>query len=160
MFVDGFKIAEVLREQDPDAFDLLTRYEVCFRKDDGDQIHMEAYSPIITVDHHGNVTNVHINNLFAAPFDLPEEIVEPFYMALRRLTQLYTDSNYWLTIGLRPGDLVVFDNHRLLHGRTAIGTQNLHRHLRHCYVERDYLYSPLRVLARRLGGMVCKAAHL
>lgn len=149
IFIDGFKIAEVLRQQDPDAFDWLSRYEVCFRKQDGNQLQMEAYSPIITLDSHGNVTSVHINNLFAAPFDLPEEIVEPFYVAYRKLMHLYTDSKYWFTVGLRPGDLVIFDNHRLLHGRTTISSQNMNRHLRHCYVDRDYLYSQLRVLARR-----------
>jgi len=157
IFVDGFQIAEVLRQQTPEAFDLLTRYPVPFRKHAGDAVDMEARRPLINAEYDGRVTGICINNLFAAPLDLPEAIVEPYYRAYRKLMQIYTDRKYWLTAGLRSGDLVLFDNHRLLHGRTAISSQNLCRHIRYCSVARDYLYSQLRRLARPLSVKAMKA---
>lgn len=145
-FVDGLQIAARLRRDDPMGFALLSRYAVSFCKRQGDQVHMEASSPLINLDGEGNITGVRISNLFVAPLDLPEDIVEPFYRAYRKLMALYTDPHYQLILGLRPGDLVIFDNHRILHGRTAIEADNQDRHLRHCYGDRDYLYSQWRVL--------------
>ena len=150
-FVDGFQIAEVLRQEDSEAFDLLCRYEVPFRKHYAARIDMRFSSPVFCLDSGGNLKEVRISNLFAAPLDLPEEIIEPFYAAYRKLMQLYTDPRYCLKQGLQPGDLVMFDNHRVLHGRTAIGRQNQRRHLRYCSVDRDYFQSWRRIGEKNLS---------
>ena len=146
IFVDGFQIAEMLRQEDSEAFALLCRYEVPFRKYYSSRIDMQFRSPVFSLDSDGNVKEVRISNLFPAPLDLPEEIIEPFYVAYRKLMQLYTDSRYDLKQGLQPGDLEMFDNHRILHGRTGIGRQNQRRHLRYCSVDRDYFQSWWRLL--------------
>jgi gamma-butyrobetaine dioxygenase len=150
LFVDGFQIAEVLRREKPSAFDLLCHYEVSFHKQYDEQIDIQASSPVISLDPRGNLRGVRISNLFAAPFELPEELVEPFYAAYKKLMQLYTAPKYLLKVALRPGDMVIFDNHRILHGRTEIGMQQ-QRHLRWCSMQRDYLHRSLQILARRLG---------
>ncbi|NEO02760.1 MAG: DUF971 domain-containing protein [Moorea sp. SIO3I7] len=150
-FVDGFQIAEVLRQEDGEAFALLCRYEVPFRKYYSNRIDMRFSSPVFSLDSGGNLKEVRISNLFPAPLDLPEEIIEPFYAAYRKLMQLYTDPKYCLKQGLQPGDLVMFDNHRILHGRTAIGIQNQRRHLRYCSVDRDYFQSWRRLLDQNLS---------
>ncbi len=158
-FVDGFQIAEVLRQEHRKAFDLLCHYEVPYqkyysdglRRTGGERIDMQFSSPVFGLNSGGNLQEVRISNLFPAPLDLPEEIIEPFYVAYRKLMQLYTDPKYCLKQGLKPGDLVMFDNHRVLHGRTAIGRQNQRRHLRYCSVERDYFHSHRRLLARNLN---------
>ncbi|MGD1702360.1 TauD/TfdA family dioxygenase [Dapis sp. BLCC M229] len=150
-FVDGFQIAEVLRHEDGEAFELLCRYEVSWQKHYSDRIDMRFSSPVFSLNSDGNLQEVRISNLFPAPLDLPEEAIEPFYIAYRKLMQLYTDPIYCLKEGLKPGDLVMFDNHRILHGRTAIGIQNQRRHLRYCSVERDYFHSHRRLLDRNLN---------
>ncbi|NEO91242.1 MAG: DUF971 domain-containing protein [Moorea sp. SIO3G5] len=150
-FVDGFQIAEVLRQEDGEAFALLCRYEVPFRKYYSNRIDMRFSSPVFCLDSGGNLKEVRISNLFPAPLDLPEEIIEPFYAAYRKLMQLYTDPRYCLKQGLQPGDLVMFDNHRILHGRTAIGIQNQRRHLRYCSVDRDYFQSWRRLVEKNLS---------
>jgi len=151
IFVDGFQIAEMLRQEDREAFELLCRYEVPFRKYYRDRIDMRFSSPVFCLDSDGNLQDVRISNLFPAPLDLPEEVIEPFYAAYRKLMQLYTDPRYYLQQGLQPGDLVMFDNHRVLHGRTAIGVQNQRRHLRYCSVDCDYFYSRRRLLEKNLS---------
>ncbi|HAC62133.1 MAG TPA: hypothetical protein DCF68_01010 [Cyanothece sp. UBA12306] len=150
-FVDGFQIAEILGQEDSEAFDLLCRYEVPFRKYYSDRIDMRFSSPVFCLDSDGNLKEVRISNLFPAPLDLPEEIIEPFYLAYRKLMQFYTDPRYCLKQGLQPGDLVMFDNHRILHGRTAIGIKNQRRHLRYCSIDRDYFHSWWRLLDRNLS---------
>lgn len=150
IFVDGFKLAQILRQEDPEGFELLCKYELCFRKRYDAGIDMQTCEPIIRLDSRGNVKGVRISNLFAAPLDMPEDLIEPFYAAYRKLMVLYTDTKYWLQKGLQPGDLVVFDNYRVLHGRTEIEMTNQSRHLRHCCVDSDYLHSQLRLLTHRL----------
>ena len=150
-FVDGFQIGEVLRQEDRSAFDLLCRYEVSFQKHYQDRIDMRFKSPVFCLDSDDNLKQVRISNLFPAPLDLPEAVIEPFYAAYRKLMQLYTDPKYCLKHGLQPGDLVMFDNHRILHGRSAIAIQNQRRHLRYCSVDRDYFYSQERLLNQKLN---------
>ena len=48
-----------------------------------------------------------------------------------------------------PGDLILFDNRRMLHGRAAFDPQSGVRRLEGCYLDRDEILSRLRVLARR-----------
>lgn len=151
IFVDMFSIAKILREQDPEGFALLTRYEQSFQTQKTGELDITASSPIFSLNSFGEVKAVRVSNLFAAPFDLPEETVEPFYKAYRKFMQLYMDSQYWFSIGLRPGDLAIFDNYRVLHGRTAINVVNQKRHLCQCYLARDYIYSQLALLKERLS---------
>ncbi|NET08986.1 MAG: hypothetical protein F6K16_30650, partial [Symploca sp. SIO2B6] len=150
IFVDGFELLQRLRQEDPEGFKLLSKYELCFRKRYDARIDMQTCEPIIHLDSRGNLKRVRISNLFAAPLDMPEEVIEPFYAAYRKLMRLYADNRYWLQLQLQPGELVVFDNYRILHGRTEIEMTNQCRHLRHCCVARDYLHSQLRLLTHRL----------
>jgi gamma-butyrobetaine dioxygenase len=43
-----------------------------------------------------------------------------------------------------------FDNHRILHGRTAFDDSGGRRHFQGCYVEREEVISRIRVLERSL----------
>jgi gamma-butyrobetaine dioxygenase len=43
---------------------------------------------------------------------------------------------------------VVFDNQRVLHGRTAFSSARYPRHLRGCYLTRDSVYSEAALLHR------------
>jgi gamma-butyrobetaine dioxygenase len=58
------------------------------------------------------------------------------------------DPRFQLVYPFRPGDLVGFDNRRILHGRDAFESVGS-RHLRGCYADHDDVYSKLRVLRRQ-----------
>ncbi|MCA0010558.1 TauD/TfdA family dioxygenase [Mesorhizobium sp. B292B1B] len=47
--------------------------------------------------------------------------------------------------------MLVFDNQRVLHGRTAFDPTLAVRHLRSCNVDRDGVHSAFRTLARRFA---------
>ena len=51
---------------------------------------------------------------------------------------------------LEPGDMVVVDNHRVMHGRTAFEPSSPRR-IRTCVVDREEFHARWRELAYRLG---------
>ena len=145
--VDGFHAAERMREQDPQAFARLTETDVVFRYESEDAV-LEASGPIIALDSARRVRQIRINNRSLAPLRLAFEDVMPFYEALFRFRELLEAPDAQLRIRLQPGELVMFDNDRVLHGR--IGESRGTRHLQGCYADRDGLLSTLRLLDSRL----------
>jgi gamma-butyrobetaine dioxygenase len=141
-FADGFLAAERLRTSDPEAFAVLTDAEVLFRFRSED-VHLEARSPIIQVGRDGAVTAIRVNHRSMEPPDLPSVRLEGFYDAYRRFAELLDDPANAVEITLRPGDLVLFDNRRVLHGRSAFRVTD-RRHLQGCYADMDAIESAAR----------------
>jgi alpha-ketoglutarate-dependent taurine dioxygenase len=147
LFGDGFAIAEHLRATFPDAFQVLTRTPVPFRYQSKDA-ELYAERPLIQLTCTGEVSAVHYNSRSIAPLRLAARDAGPFYCAYRRFAALLRDSRFHLQFSLRNGDLVVFDNQRTLHGRTAFSSARYPRHLRGCYLTRDSVYSEAALLRR------------
>lgn len=150
IFVDGFELAETLRAEDPEGFAALTRNNQSFRRYFEGDVDLIAEFPVLSVDEFGHLTGVRINDRVAAPLSIPPEQVEIYYRGLKRLLQLCEDPAKMIHLTLRPGDVAVFDNHRILHGRTEL-TMNGRRWLQWLQVERGDFHSALRILADRLG---------
>jgi hypothetical protein len=148
LFGDGFAIAEHMRATAPDAFAVLTRTPVPFlyRSKDAE---LYAERPLIQLSCCGEVTAVHYNSRSIAPLQLAAREVGPFYGAYRRFAALLRDPRLQLQFRLRDGDLVVFDNQRILHGRSAFSSARHPRHLRGCYLTRDSVYSEAALLSRK-----------
>lgn len=143
VLVDGFKVADMLRREAPDQFNLLTHYRVPFRFRDG-KADLQARKPLIEVDDRGVIQSVRYNNRSAAPFDLPADIMPVFYDAFRLYARMLHRPELELGFKLKPGDLVIFDNQRILHGRKGFACGK--RHLQGCYADKDSLYSLMRKL--------------
>jgi gamma-butyrobetaine dioxygenase len=88
------------------------------------------------------------NAHLAEIFDMPAEVMEDYYRAYRAFMALTRDAAFHLTLKLRAGEMVVFDNRRVLHGRDAFDPSTGRRHLQGCYVDRGEMLSRLRVLSR------------
>jgi gamma-butyrobetaine dioxygenase len=142
LLVDGFRAAAVLREEAPTAFALLTQHAVPFRYRD-DETDLRARVRLIETDDRGRVVAVHYNNRSIGTIDLPADVLGDFYDAYRRFAAILRRPNLTLRFKLDPGALLLMDNRRTLHGRTAYtGTGS--RHLQGCYADRDGLESTLR----------------
>ena len=51
-----------------------------------------------------------------------------------------------------PGDVITFNNSRVLHGRSAFKiTESSNRHLQGYYMDWDVIYSRMRVLAKKFN---------
>lgn len=151
LFADGYALAEHVRVTDPDAFSLLARTAVPFRYRSKDA-ELYAERPLIQLSCRGEVAAVHYNSRSIAPLRLPPGETRAFYAAYRRFALLLRDSRHQLRVRLADGDLVVFDNQRVLHGRTAFSSANHVRHLRGCYLTRDSVYGAAALLRRALEG--------
>jgi alpha-ketoglutarate-dependent taurine dioxygenase len=149
LFADGLALAAHLRHNDPDVFARLTSTAVPFRYQSKDA-DLYAERPLIQLSCDGAVTAVHYNNRSIAPLRLALDDMQAFYGAYRKFALLLRDLKFQLKFRLRSGDLVLFDNQRILHGRTPFSSAKHARHLRGCYLTRDSVYSESAVLRRQL----------
>jgi gamma-butyrobetaine dioxygenase len=146
LFADGIALSEHLRAIDRPAFEVLTRTPVPFqyRSKDAD---LYAERPLIQLDCRGAIAAVHYNSRSIAPLR-PAGGAGTFYAAYRRFAGLLRDSRHQLKVRLADGELVLFDNQRILHGRTAFTSARHARHLRGCYLTRDSVHSQAALLRR------------
>ncbi|HEX3930331.1 MAG TPA: TauD/TfdA family dioxygenase [Nocardioides sp.] len=142
--VDGFRAAAILREEDRDAFDLLTATLVPFAWSDA-RASLRADRPLIDVDAAGHVREVRFNSRSMQALPLAGDNAARFYAAYLRFAQVIARPELMVTFRLDAGDCLIFDNTRLLHARTAFA-ENGARHLQGCYADLDALGSSLRVL--------------
>jgi alpha-ketoglutarate-dependent taurine dioxygenase len=151
LFADGLALAGHLRRHDPESFTQLTRTLVPFqyRSKDAD---LWAERPLIQLSCDGTVTGVHYNNRSVAPLRLALDRTQAFYAAYRKFALLLRDPRFQLKIRMSAGDLVVFDNQRILHGRTPFSSAKYPRHLRGCYLTRDSVYGNAALLHRQTTG--------
>ncbi|MEP7200990.1 MAG: trimethyllysine dioxygenase [Ilumatobacteraceae bacterium] len=116
--VDGFKIAEVLRTTEPELFEVLSTVAIPGQYI-GDGSHLMSARPVFRHDHNGSLVQVSYNNSDRAPFLLPPDDMARLYSALRVFDQLANDPVMQWSQVLRPGNALLFDNWRALHGRHA-----------------------------------------
>lgn len=148
IFVDGFKVASDMRRESPDNFRLLSRVPMQFMRDHTDEQEYRAEGPVICLNYFGDLNGIRFAERPLAPLDIPDGLVKPYYVAIGEFARRARDPNNEIRFKMAAGDVTIFDNQRMLHGRTAfVGN----RHLRTAYVERDFFHSKLRVLSRRLG---------
>jgi gamma-butyrobetaine dioxygenase len=147
LFADGWALAAHLRDTDPDSFAVLTRTAVPFRYRSR-EADLYAERPLISLDCSGSIVAVHYNSRSIAPLRLPAADCRVFYAAYRRFGELLRERAFQLTTRMAEGDLVLFDNQRILHGRTGFASARHPRHLRGCYLTRDSVQSQAALLQR------------
>jgi gamma-butyrobetaine dioxygenase len=146
--VDGYAVAAELQATDPEGFQLLARTPVRFRFRDA-TTELVASAPLIELDALGRVEAVHVSPRLDFVSLRPAAELERFYRARAAFDHLLRSSRFELRFVLGAGDLVMMDNRRLLHGRTAFDPREGLRHLQGCYIDVDGPRSLWRVLRRR-----------
>jgi len=146
--VDGFAVAEALRQRDRDAFQILSGTPVRFRYRD-EATELVASAAPIELDAGGRVRTIHFSpRLDFVPLAPPEELSR-YYRARRVFDHMLRAPEFEIRFLLNAGDLVMFDNCRLLHGRTGFDPRQGLRHLQGCYIDIDGPRSLYRVLRRK-----------
>ncbi|QEM80258.2 TauD/TfdA family dioxygenase [Halomonas binhaiensis] len=134
--VDSLKVLEQLRHETPEGYALLKTIPVRFRFVDAGT-ELISHRTMIQTDDEGHPTGVHYSpRLDALPL-LPDDQVRLFHRARQRLGQLFSDPAYEVRFALHAGELMLFDNSRVLHGRTSYETNEGLRHLQGCYLDTD-----------------------
>ena len=153
VLVDGFNLATVLREDDPQGFEMLTKYAQSFHRvhnfGNDKIIDERTRQPMFVLDDRGEVVGVRIHTRAAGPMTLPPEKVESYYAAHHSLSELMMSVEMQIKLTLNAGDSIVFDNHRVLHAREHFSDPE--RFLQICNVPRESFHGRLRELARQIG---------
>ena len=146
MLLDGFNAAAILREEHPEHFLTLTsnRIEYSFADAIAD---LNARVPMIETNDRSEVVHVRYNNRSIASLRLPAARMRDYYQAYRHFAEILRRPPLQIQFKLRPGDLVLFDNTRVMHGRTAFTAEG-NRHLQGAYADLDGVYSTLNLLRR------------
>ncbi len=144
---DSLAAAAMLRAEDSEGFAMLAEIPVRFRFRDGDADHV-ALRPVIETDGEERMTGLHYSpRLDSLPL-LEEAELQVYQAARKRLGELLAGPQLQIRFALQPGELLMFDNNRIVHGRTAFDPEEGPRRLIGCYIDRDGPRSLYRVLAR------------
>lgn len=148
--VDGFTVANRLRDEDLSAYNLLAQVPIDFASKVAEQDDWRVQGRIISIAVDGNLEGIRYNGNSIGQLELPVELIEPVYQALEKFEAILYDKALWWQPMLQPGDLLIVDNHRVLHGREAFDPGIAERHLQTCAVDRDDFHNSYRRLAKKL----------
>ena len=152
MLVDGFAVAKRLRDESPESFELLSTVPINFDAKVADRDDWRVKGRVISVSADGVIEGIRYNGNSIGQLDLPDHLIAPMYAALEKFEAILYDKSMWWRPLLQPGDLLVIDNHRVLHGREGFDPQAGERHIQCCNVDRDDFHNSYRRLARRSGS--------
>jgi gamma-butyrobetaine dioxygenase len=147
LVADGLRIARELEREFPEEFRTATTLPLAFASRARDSDYRHA-APMIRLDAAGEPEEVRVSPWLRAPLVAPLEEVDRSYRALRRYLAISERPSNHVQLKLRAGDLLAFDNRRVLHGRLAYDPTSGERWLRGCYIDREELHSRLRMIAR------------
>ena len=147
VLVDAVACAQVLRDEDRAAFELLSTCPVTFVSIARDW-EIVNRATVIEVDEDGDVVVSRLHPALLGPVDIEPESQMAFYRALRRFLAIASSDAMQLRFRLRAGECQVFDNRRILHAREGFDVRSGPRLLQGCYVCRDDFESRLAVLRR------------
>jgi trimethyllysine dioxygenase len=147
ILIDAFRIAEIMREQHPDDYRLLTEVAIPGQyRDEERGIHLLARRPLFRLNALGELVQVSYNNHDRAPFLLPAPKLRALYAALGVFARLCAEASLHYRRRLLPGSVLLFDNWRVLHARDAYRG---YRRLAGVYLNKEDVESRLRVLRSR-----------
>lgn len=147
--VDGFMAARRLREESPEHFECLTQLATEFFYTD-ETTHLEGEGPLIELDSQGRLHRVRFSNRTERVPAHDPDVLERYYAARQRFYELITSDELTVHLKLDPGEMLIMDNYRLFHGRTAFQLEGGVRHMRQGYVDRDSTASRRQVLRSQL----------
>ncbi len=116
--VDAFAIARRIEAEAPELFEVLCSVAVPGQYI-GDGAHLMSARPVFRHDHTGRLVQVSFNNYDRAPFLLDEQDMLDFYDGIRLFDEIANEPSMQWRHTLQPGQALLFDNWRVLHGRSA-----------------------------------------
>ena len=148
--VDGYTVTEKLKKDFTDYYNILTEVKVRFQFIDQSVI-LEDWAEMIQLNEKGEFKQVRFSpRLDFVPL-MEKNKLELFYSARKKISELYNSDQYRVEFKLNPGDLLMMDNYRLLHGRTSYDANQGNRFLQGCYIDYDSTEGKLKHLKRKFN---------
>ena len=147
---DGAAVVEALAAEHPDDYEALTTLNWIFFNR-GPNIDHRWSGPFIDLGVAGAPLTLRAFYPVRAFPDMAPVDQPRAYAAMRRFSQMAASDRFQIDYPFQPGDLVGFDNRRILHGRDSFESGG-RRHLRGMYIDQDEVRSTARVISRRLAA--------
>ena len=143
-------MAEYLKKNHKSLFKILSSTKVRFRFVDRDVI-LENWGNILELDENNKPKQINHSPRLDYVAILEKKELEKFYKARRLFSKLCASKKFELKFKLEKGDIIMFDNHRTLHGRTSFDQNEGKRFLKGCYIDYDSTEGKLRFLERKFN---------
>tara|TARA_B100000963_G_scaffold355958_1_gene375194 strand:+ start:1012 stop:2112 length:1101 start_codon:yes stop_codon:yes gene_type:complete len=148
--VDGYTVTEKLKKDFTDYYNILTKVKVRFQFIDQSVI-LEDWAEMIQLNEKEEFKQVRFSpRLDFVPL-MEKNKLDLFYSARKKISELYNSDQYRVEFKLNPGDLLMMDNYRLLHGRTSYDANQGNRFLQGCYIDYDSTEGKLKHLKRKFN---------
>ena len=148
--VDGYTVTEKLKKDFPEYYKILSEVKVRFQFID-ESVVLEDWAEMIQLDENNEFKQVRFSpRLDFVPL-MEKEKLDLYYAARKKISELYNSDNFRIEFKLQPGDLLMMDNHRLLHGRTTFDTNEGKRFLQGCYIDYDSTEGKFKHLKRKFN---------
>ena len=143
--VDLLHAAEQFCQDHPHDFEVLSKvpvtfyrfYEASSQSSLEPSAYMVYHRPLITVGHDKRVVSVYWSPHMEGVLCAPCELVEPFYEARWKWSNYMINFPIQHKLRLGPGDVLVFNNRRMIHKRTGLRLNGGDRHLQGAYINID-----------------------
>jgi len=145
--VDAFAVADYLRNNEKDVFDILVNTPLKFRdKDYTQEAIRSVHGTAISLTKDGDYNDIRYSIATLDALDCHPDQMDSVYKAHHRFGNLLHHPKFQINFRLEPGDIFSFNNRRLLHGRTEFDPNSGHRHLQGYYMDRDEIIGRLNYL--------------
>ncbi|KAL3418696.1 TfdA family Taurine catabolism dioxygenase TauD [Phlyctema vagabunda] len=154
VFSDGFKAARQLSPRDAMT---LSKNKLNFQyKNDGHDYTFPR--PVLVRNLEGKLHAINWSPPFQGPSSYKSREFQAFVwprisQALQNFASRLEDAENVFEYRLQKGDCVIFDNRRLVHGRTAFDTAGGERWLKGTYIDSDVYESKARELRKQFGNL-------
>lgn len=136
--VDGFRVAQDFRQDYPDYFQKLVETPVQFWLIDHEHhYHFCKTASILECDNTGKLNTVRFSHRNCRPH-LPFEQLEYYYQAYNSFYSYLKNPDYQYQFRLNPHNCILFQNFRILHGRTAFNPDTGTRKLNSGYLDWNF----------------------
>ena len=147
--VDGFAVADYLRNNEQEIFQTLVDVPLKFRDKDYTQESIRSFhASAISLTKDNDYNDIRFSVATMDALDCHPEIMDKVYKAHHKFGNLLHNDNFQIKFRLNPGDIFSFNNRRVLHGRTAFDPNSGHRHLQGYYIDRDEILGRLNYLKK------------
>ena len=145
---DGFAVAEYLRKKHKNFFKLLSTVKIRFTYTNKNTF-LENWGATIELNNDSSVKKVRLSPRLDYVPVLKKEELNKFYNARSFFIKLCNSKKFQIKFKLEPGDIMMMDNYRTLHGRTAYTMEVGERHLQGCYIDHDSAESKMKFLKNK-----------
>lgn len=143
ILVDGLALVDRIKREAPQTLHLLQNHRVSYQYLNQD-INLIASDSVVTLDRYNRLKRIRYNRKTQRPF------AEPYLAKKQAFTAAFEQFEAWIEqeskgrkLSLNPGEMVLWDNWRVLHGGGAMdGTH----HLAVCLSNMEDFHSRLRVI--------------